>query len=202
MPDEPWTKRDDETQRAYNVFCVYRDLGPNRSLQKCHDHEDVYGKGPDNIRQIEKWSSAYDWVARTEAYDQYLEEQRRQEYEKEMTSGLAHAGLRVRKLKNLASELEDEIFEQGNHWVTDVKIGPSGEQVAVQRYNGQLVRDFQRTLDDLAKEVGGRKQKVDVTTQGKAMNEGINVSIEGAVPIIERATGSTERDDREEDGEE
>jgi hypothetical protein len=75
-----WTKQEDETQRAYNAFCVYRNLGwRNRSLQKVHDQ--VYGKGAGNLRYVEQWSSQYDWVDRAAAYDEYMAERMREELE-------------------------------------------------------------------------------------------------------------------------
>jgi hypothetical protein len=189
MPDtEIWTKQDDETQRAYEVFCVYRDLGPSRRLIDAHD--ETYGHGAGNIRLLQRWSSQHDWVDRAEAYDQYLEAKRREEYEREMTTGLAHAGARVRELKEMYWRLKAEAEE--NLWLEDVKITPQGDVIPVQRYNSALVRNIQQTLDDIAKEVGGRKQQVDVTTQGQALDKGIDVQIEGAVPIIERAVSDDE----------
>ena len=182
MSDEPWTKRDDETQRAYEVFCVYRDMGPGRSLPKTHDEE--YGKDAGNVRIVEKWSSAYDWPDRAHAYDLHLEELRRAEYEKEMTTGLANAGARVRELKELAHRLKDEMQE--HLWLQDFKITPQGGTIPIRKYNSPLVRDWQRALDHIAKEVGGRKQQVDVTTQGQALDGGIDVQISGAVPLITR----------------
>jgi len=179
--EEPWTKREDETQRAYEVFCVYRDLGPERSLQKAHDEE--YGEGAGNLRYVEGWSSEYDWPERAQAYDRYLEKKRREEYEEELTSGLSHAGARVEKLKELHDRLEEELAE--NLWLQDVKIGPQGSQVTIQKYNGQLVRDYLRTLKHIAKEVGGRKKKVDVTSQGQRVGDDVSVSIEGATPLVE-----------------
>jgi hypothetical protein len=170
------------------VFCVYRDLGPSRRLIDAHDA--VYGEGAGNIRLLQRWSSQYDWVERAEAYDQYLEAQRRKEYEREMTTGLAHAGARVRELKEMYWRLKAEAEE--NLWLEDVKITPQGDVIPVQRYNSALVRNIQQTLDDIAKEVGGRKQQVDVTTQGQALDKGIDVQIEGAVPIIERAVSDDE----------
>jgi len=191
MPDsdtdrQPWEKRPDETQRAYEVFCIYRDLGPERSLQKAHDAE--YGEGAGNLRYVEGWSSDYDWPDRAAAHDRYLEEQRREEYEKEMTTGLSHAGARVRKLKDLHGRLEEELAE--NLWLEDVKIGPQGSQVRIRKYNTALVRDYLRSLKHIAKEVGGRKKKVDVTSQGQSIGDDISVSIDGATPLVE--TGGEE----------
>ena len=169
---QPWDKRPDETQRGYEVFCIYRDLGPERSLQKAHDEE--YGEGAGNLRYVEGWSSEHDWPERAAAYDRYLEEQRRQEYEEEMTTGLSHAGARVRKLKDLHDRLESELDQ--NLWLQDIKIGPQGAQVPIQKYNSGLVRDYLRTLKHIAKEVGGRKKKVDVTSQGDQL-EGVDVRV-------------------------
>ena len=182
MSDQPWTKRDDETQKAYRAFCIYRDAGRDRS------HEYVrkeLGRSSGYTRWLEEWSSEHDWVDRAHAYDQYLEEKRRQEYEKEMTTGLSHAGARVRKLKDLHDRLEEEL--EDNLWLTDVKIGPQGEQVTIRKYNAQLVRDYLRALKHLAKEVGGRKKKVDVTSQGQSIGDGIDVNIEGAMPLVEES---------------
>jgi hypothetical protein len=159
VAEEPWTKREDETSRAYDVFCVYLELGPReRSLQKVCEE---LGKKSGYVRHLERWSSEHDWVDRAAAWDEHMAEKRRQEYEKEMTSGLAHAGARVRKLKDLHDRLEDEL--EDNLWTEDVKIGPQGAQVRIKQYNTALVRDYLRSLKHIAKEVGGRKKQIDVS---------------------------------------
>jgi hypothetical protein len=159
MSDEPWTRLEDETDKAYRAFCIYRDAGPDK---RTHEYvREELGKASGYTRWLEEWSSKYDWVDRASAYDDHLEEQRRQEYEEEMTSGLAHAGARVRKLKDLHDRLEDELEE--NLWTEDVKIGPQGAQVRIKQYNTALVRDYLRSLKHIAKEVGGRKKQIDVS---------------------------------------
>lgn len=179
--NQPWEKQPGETSKAYRAFCIYRDAGPDK---RTHEYvREELGKSPGYTRWLEEWSSKHDWVDRAHAYDQHLEEQRRQEYEEEMTTGLAHAGARVRKLKDLHHRLEDELAE--NLWLEDVKIGPQGRHVTIRKYNGSLVRDYLRTLKHIAKEVGGRKKKVDVTSQDQAIGDGVTVSVEGAVPIVE-----------------
>lgn len=177
-----WDRREDETQRAYEVFCQYLELGPrDRSLDKVRQQ---LGKPSGYTRWLEEWSSKYDWVARAEAHDQMITERRREEYEKEMTTGLSNAGARVRKLKCLHDRLEDELDD--SLWVDDVKITPQGDTIPIQKYNAPLVRNYLSVLDDIAAEVGGRKKQVDVTTQGQALDGGIDVAIEGAVPMITR----------------
>jgi len=191
MPDsdtdrQPWEKRDGETSRAYEVFCVYLEMGPReRSIEKVVEE---LGKPSGYSRHLERWSSEHDWVDRAAAHDEHLAAKRREEYEKEMTTGLSHAGARVRKLKDLHERLEEELAE--NLWLEDVKIGPQGSQVRIRKYNTALVRDYLRSLKHIAKEVGGRKKKVDVTSQGQSIGDDISVSIDGATPLVE--TGGEE----------
>ena len=160
MSDESWTKREDESSKAYRAFEIYRDAGPDK---RSHEYvRQELGKSSGYTRWLEEWSSKYNWVSRAEAFDEHLEEKRREEYEEEMTTGLAHAGARVRKLKELHDRLERELEQ--NLWIKDVKMGPHGNQVEIKKYNGQLVRDYLRSLKHIAKEVGGRKDVLDLET--------------------------------------
>ena len=100
---QPWDKRDGETARAYEVFCIYLEMGPERTHEAVREE---LGRPPGYTRHLERWSSEHDWVDRAAAHDEYMAEKRRQEYEEEMTTGLSHAGARVRKLKDLHDRLE------------------------------------------------------------------------------------------------
>ena len=83
MTDPIWTKQDGETQRAYQVFCVYRDMGwQDRSLRQLT--RDVYDEDATGVyTHVRKWSSKYEWVARAEAYDEHVSEQMREELEQQ-----------------------------------------------------------------------------------------------------------------------
>jgi hypothetical protein len=51
-------------------------------------------------------------------------------------------------------------------WLPDVKQiggGEHAERVDIVRFNAALIEQYRGTLDDLAKETGGRKQKMEVT---------------------------------------
>ena len=162
MDREAWEKREDETSRAYEAFQLYLRMGPQeRSLRKVHD--ELYGEDAGNMRYVKKWSSRHSWVDRSAAHDQHMAEQRRQEYEEEMTTGLAHAGARVQKLKKLHDRLEEELEE--NLWIEDIKLASNGTQVSIMKYNSSLVRDYLRALKALAKETGGRTDKLNVTAE-------------------------------------
>lgn len=58
-----WERREGETSRAWQAFCVYRDLGPNRSIAKTGEK---LGK---NRVTLEQWSSKNEWVKRAAAWD-------------------------------------------------------------------------------------------------------------------------------------
>lgn len=63
---KPWDRQPGETATAYERFVVYLRLGENRSLRAVATK---LGKGESYVRQLEKWSSKYEWVRRVEAHD-------------------------------------------------------------------------------------------------------------------------------------
>ena len=79
---EPWTRQQDETPRQYECFCIYRDLGPGRSLDAAYRKElATKAQQKRNTRATGTWTRWYtsnQWKSRAEAWDQYLDEQKRQ----------------------------------------------------------------------------------------------------------------------------
>src|SRR5260370_36384640 len=68
----PWEQQPEETPRAYGAFCVYRDLGPRRTLAAAAAaFFERTGDAPE--RQVDKWSSAHRWVERAAAWDRHLD---------------------------------------------------------------------------------------------------------------------------------
>lgn len=57
----------DETPLAFSYFTAYRDMGPTRSLRALETVE-IQGKKR-GLRQIGRWSSAFAWQVRVEAFD-------------------------------------------------------------------------------------------------------------------------------------
>ena len=78
---EIWERQKDESNKAYHTFCIYRDLGPDRSLEKTRE---ILGKSAGYTRWMQTWSSKYDWVTRAQAYDDYIEGKKRKKNEKEI----------------------------------------------------------------------------------------------------------------------
>jgi len=100
---EPWEKLSNETTKAYAAFCIYRDLGSERSIDKV-----LAVTGKRNRSSLIKWSSKYNWVERVQAYDQYLEELKRKEQEQAIIEmSRRHAELAVRMQELIKVRLEE-----------------------------------------------------------------------------------------------
>lgn len=125
-----------------------------------------------SLDTLKSWSTKYNWIERAEAHDAAIEDLKDARRKQAMESGLALDYERVGELKRLAGFLVEQMYEQGadgayhNIWVPDVKqigSGEHAERVDIERFNGELIAQLRGTLDDLAKETGGRKQKTEVT---------------------------------------
>jgi gamma-glutamyltranspeptidase len=76
----------EETSKAYEAFCVYRDMGVQRSIQKAAD---MLSK---SIPVLKRWAAQWDWAERVAAWDidqDYLLQKeaiksRQKEYRKEL----------------------------------------------------------------------------------------------------------------------
>lgn len=122
---------------------------------------------------VRTWSSKYSWANRATEYDSEWEDRKNAERSQVFDMALALDYGRVRKLINLANLLESQIYEYGvdddgkpttlhNVWLPDVKQVGSGEfaeRVDIERFNSALISEYRSTLDDIAKEVGGRVKK-------------------------------------------
>ena len=80
-PDSP-ERLTNESARAYRAFCVYRDLGPDRSLDRAWERfcaTSDPGQDRGSARRPghwAAWSQKYEWVKRAETYDDILEQER------------------------------------------------------------------------------------------------------------------------------
>ena len=71
-----WERYEKESSKAYAAFCIYRDLGVDRS------YEQVQKKCGKSARLIARWGSKYNWVARCQAYDDHLLNETQKAFEK------------------------------------------------------------------------------------------------------------------------
>jgi hypothetical protein len=80
LSSAPWEQLPGESARAFGAFAAYRDLGPRRSLRAAA--QTFYGRASAaRERQLDKWSHAFRWVERANAWDRHLDAQARQAQE-------------------------------------------------------------------------------------------------------------------------
>ena len=65
----------EESDKAFQAFATYRDMGANRT------HEAVAEKLSKSTTIISRWASHYDWSERVSAYDDYIDAQARKKLE-------------------------------------------------------------------------------------------------------------------------
>lgn len=137
----------------------YQDLPPTQSLPTLKD-----------------WSAKFAWSERAAEFDVDYEAYKNDERQAVMSYGTSLDYERVRKLKRLADFLEKQIYELStpddsgistylNVWLPDVKqigTGKDAERVDIERFNAPLIEQYRSVLDDIAKEVGHRRQKTEI----------------------------------------
>lgn len=80
---EPWVRQPGETAKAFVAFCIYRDLGPGRSVIQAY--QDYTGKPvspPLKRNYFHRWVESMKWRERAALYDEYLEKLVRKAEEK------------------------------------------------------------------------------------------------------------------------
>lgn len=83
---EVWERQECDTDKSYRAFCIYRDLGPMRSLEAAERAYREWGDrgekmGPSTL--FERWSSKGKWSDRVKAFDIFQERERRSNQTKE-----------------------------------------------------------------------------------------------------------------------
>lgn len=65
-PAAPWDRREKESQKTFSYFCVYRDLGPTRTVAKVGG---ILGLKPECLEPI---CSKHGWIERTDQWDAFM----------------------------------------------------------------------------------------------------------------------------------
>jgi hypothetical protein len=86
-----------------------------------------------------------------------------------LRSGLALKENRVESLKTLAEKLEEELLGENLLWVDRVRFtgGRKPVRIDYEEFNEASVRQYRGLLDDIAKELGDRRQKVDLRVDAR-----------------------------------
>ena len=67
--EKPWERQTGESEKAFEAFCVYRDLGPERTFVAVAERL----RKSDSL--IRRWKEKYNWSERVRLYDNELEKQ-------------------------------------------------------------------------------------------------------------------------------
>jgi len=148
-------KHKGETSKAIQACNDYLRMGPGRSLRLLA--RDYHGSKQklaptQSLGTLTNWSTRYDWQDRAEAHDTELEARKTAEAEAVMSDGLALPYERVRMLKEMAADLQPLQIRVGTKRGVEIKI-----------IDPAVVAQLRGTLDDLAKETGGRVKKQELT---------------------------------------
>lgn len=101
MPAEPWERQEGESSKAYEAFCVYRDMGADRTQQAVADQLTK------SRTIVGKWAAEWKWVSRTEAWDSAPVRAIKEAYE-EMARDVAeqHRALSDKLMRKLSRNLD------------------------------------------------------------------------------------------------
>jgi hypothetical protein len=75
MTNKVYDRQVGESDKAFEAFTVYRDMGANRS------HDAVAQKLSKSSTIISRWASQHGWRERVSAYDDYMDAQARKKFE-------------------------------------------------------------------------------------------------------------------------
>lgn len=69
--DKPWERQKGESEKAFEAFAAYRDMGPERTVSA------VVKKLEKSRTLLDRWKERWDWPERVRAYDNELEKEAR-----------------------------------------------------------------------------------------------------------------------------
>jgi len=95
-----------------------------------------------------------------------------------LTQGLAKKAERLALLQKLAKRLTKELFRDDLFWTSMKKgigSGDNYEVVEYEEFNAAEVAQLRGVLDDIAREVGDRQNKVDVTSKGQQLGSSLEL---------------------------
>lgn len=78
-----WEQREDESGKAFEAFRAFRDLGVTRTISEAYRQKTGRQSAKMASGQWTLWAKRYDWHARAEAFDRYVEAIEAREEEKE-----------------------------------------------------------------------------------------------------------------------
>lgn len=123
-----WERQPEETPKAYEAFCEYRDMGEKRTIAK------VAEKLGKSDKLLERWSAKYEWVKRVAAWDDELDRQTARELIKDMAKTRARQRKQALKMQHKGLELLNDI-RPGDAKLSEIvsllKLGMEQERICL-----------------------------------------------------------------------
>lgn len=145
--DKPWERQEGESEKAFEAFAVYRDMGAERSITK------VVQSLNKTRALIGRWSSQWNWQERVRAYDNELEKEAR-------TKAIRDRKAMTTRHINIAMQLQKKALEALNGLsVEDMSPKDIKEYIKMatdlERLNREITEDdrdgviYQMEIEDL-----------------------------------------------------
>lgn len=119
---------EEETPYAFHHFCIYRDMGPGRSLQQLAN---ITGK---HLTNYQTWSRRYEWVDRAHAWDAYLEMVKRSAVEEELKKASQDDVRKREALNSYNIETERLASEEARRIIETIHNLPLIRQRVIESY--------------------------------------------------------------------
>lgn len=178
-PDPVWERQPGEPARAFAAFCVYRDMGPQRSIRKAEPIIRAAGNGA--RKTVHQWSSKWGWASRAPAYDAMLDRERVAERVGEVRKMEdRHAQISLAGLSGLAMPL---VALGKPRKLADGRFQDRIEELEGME-TGQLLRLAAHTARSMARLVG-----VERLSRGEATEIVQTPSAASPVPPVQDETG-------------
>lgn len=178
---EPWEQQPGESAKAFAAFCVYRDLGPERSLSK------VAAQLNKSMKLMGDWSGEHRWVERSEAWDRHLDKAARAAQVKRAQKMAERQAALGERMQEVAARKVQALLDATDH----SKVGIDAAQAAMA---GLSVSDTLR----LAAE-GAKLERVALGEPGEVVEnregENSNVYAEAVVQMAREREAAAAQED-------
>lgn len=140
-----WTKQKTDTPKSFEAFCIYRDMGSNRSLRK------VTQKLNKSLTLIFRWNDTHNWQERVNAYDEH------------------QLALRNERMQERQILIEDNAYDDYEYIRLSIDKYKSdyGDEnfVGVKPYDIQALLELMKKSDDHARRAVGLPDKITTSKQ-------------------------------------
>lgn len=168
---QPWERKQGERNLWFDRFTRYRLMGPKRSLLGAVNAERRGAQRGATKSVPRTWADAFlreQWKARAEAFDQAERDRMEDEWEERRSEVRERDYIQARELRDLAQQ----IIDAAPQFIHEREYRRGDKTFVIKALDGHLAvkaLEASSKLQRLAAEIQDPVQKVDVTSDGKAI---------------------------------